>query len=187
MEENVIRFVNECAKRLSESQSWDFMSELEMFSQEGYGMWGEGIESPIEQILFAAILHNIKINGIPLAGPNAIGMLDVVFGVDIAPQFKIGRYRVDFKITMVKTIFSNKEKRVVIDDSKSVVVECDSQQWHERTEKERRYEKAKDRYFAKHNLKTFHYTGAEIIKNPHKIAAEILQEFLVIIVRYKYV
>lgn len=178
MKKTVEKFVNECAEGLKESESWSFISEIEMFVDEGYGSWGKGIKSPIEQILFTAILHNIKINNISMADPDRIGCFDVVFGVEIAPQFKIGKYRVDFKITMVKTIFSNKEKRVVVEGSKSVIVECDSQKWHEGTEKERRYEKARDRYFAKHNLKIFHYTGTEIIKNPHKIAAEILKEIL---------
>ncbi len=178
MKKNVEKFVNGCAKKVGDSQAYGLTSEMEMIENEGYGMWGEGIKSPIEQFFLAAILYNIKVNEIPLADPNAIGMFDVVFGIDIAPQFKIGRYRIDFKVTMVKSIFSNTQKRELVDDSKSVLVECDSQKWHERTEKERRYEKARDRYFAKHNLKIFHYTGTEIIKNPHKIAAEILKEVL---------
>ena len=178
MEKNVEDFVNECAKKLGDSQAHGFTSELEMFEEEGYGMWSEGIKSPIEQILFAAILHNIKINGVPLADPETIGEYDVVFGVDVEPQLKIGKYRVDFKIRNIRYIYDNKKQCLIVDESKFVLIECDSQEWHERTEKERRYEKARDRYFAKHNLKIFHYTGKEIISKPYGIAAEILYEIL---------
>lgn len=178
MKKTVKKFVNECAEGLKESESWGFISEIEMFADEGYGSWGKGIKSPIEQILFTAILHNIKINNISMADPDRIGGFDVTFGITIFPQFKIGKYKVDFKITNSQSIFNYKKNQLIVNESKSILVECDSQEWHERTEKERRYEKARDRYFAKHNLKIFHYTGREIINKPHKIAAEILREVL---------
>ena len=57
---------------------------------------------------------------------------------------------------------------------KKIIIECDSQLFHERTEKERRYEKLRDRYFTKKGYKIFHYTGKEITDYPCKIAAEIL-------------
>ena len=178
MEKNVEKFVYTCGKNIGKWKEGCFVSEVEMFADEGYGVWDKEIESPIEQILFAAILHNIKINGVPLADPETIGEYDVVFGVDIEPQLKIGKYRVDFKIRNVRYIYDNKKQCLIVDESKFVLIECDSQEWHERTEKERRYEKARDRYFAKHNLKIFHYTSKEIISKPYEIAAEILYEIL---------
>lgn len=178
MEKNVEKFVNECAKKLGDSQAYGLISELEMFEKEGYGMWGEGIKSPIEQVLFSALLYAIKINGIQMADPVSIGNFDIVSGISIAPQFKIGEYRVDFKVEKVELVFDSIKRCTVADTSKLILVECDSQQWHERTEKERSYEKARDRYFARHNLKIFHYTGKDIIENPNKIASEILKEVI---------
>jgi len=55
------------------------------------------------------------------------------------------------------------------------VVECDSQQFHERTEEERRYEKARDRFLQKKGYKIFHYTGADIKSNYKKIVREIIR------------
>lgn len=57
---------------------------------------------------------------------------------------------------------------------KSLIVECDSQEFHERTEKERRYEKARDRHLLSMGYKVFHYTGSEICKDPIGVAIEIL-------------
>ena len=50
------------------------------------------------------------------------------------------------------------------------VIECDSQQFHENTEKERRYEKERDRYMTKEDYKILRYTGKEIMENPYKVA-----------------
>jgi Uncharacterized protein conserved in bacteria len=63
-------------------------------------------------------------------------------------------------------------------ESRQVIVECDSQQFHERTEEERRYEKQRDRFLTVEGYKVFHFTGAEIVRNPWSVAAEIL-EFVV--------
>lgn len=103
------------------------------------------VGSPIEQILYCALKTMCKINRID--------------DIKIVYQYKIGKYRVDFFI-------SNK---------KSVVVECDSQQFHERTEEERRYEKARDRFLQKKGYKIFHYTGADIKSNYKKIVREIIR------------
>jgi very-short-patch-repair endonuclease len=178
MEKNVEQFANECAKKLGDSQAYGLTSELEMFEKEGYGMWGKGIKSPIEQILFSALLYAIKINELQMVDPTSIDRFVVVSGIDIEPQFKIGKYRMDFKIEKAEYIFDEIKRCTIAATSKSILVECDSQEWHERTEKERRYEKARDRYFAKLNLKIFHYTGKEIINKPYEIAGEILKEVI---------
>lgn len=57
---------------------------------------------------------------------------------------------------------------------KVVIIECDSQQFHERTEPERRYEKARDRFLQVEGYKIFHYTGASIKNNSLDIAKEII-------------
>lgn len=174
MEKNVKEFVEQCAERLGNYSSDEFKIDLEYIEKHGYGRSTEIIESPIEQILFAAILFKTKMNNLR-NGLIEIGDFYIVDEIEIEPQFLIGKYKVDFKITNQKSIYSKKENKT-IDISRSILVECDSQQWHERTEKERRYEKARDRYFTKKNLKIFHYTGTEITEQPFEVASEILQE-----------
>ena len=82
--------------------------------------------------------------------------------------FKVDKYRTDFKVDF---LCGNKIE-------KSVLVECDSQQFHERTEKERRYEKARDRYLKIKGMEILHYTGKEILENPFLVAKEIINYLL---------
>ena len=178
MEKNIKEFVNECANRLAQKQIDDFVGEIEMAEEDGY-YDGPPIDSPIEQIFLTALLHNIKENDLPMAEPIEFGNYYFLYGINIHPQFKIGKYFVDFKIDFDKYIFNRQEHKTIEDCSTSILVECDSQEWHERTEKERRYEKARDRYFIKQGYKVFHYTGKEIIVNSFGVASEILKELTV--------
>lgn len=94
-----------------------------------------------------------------------------VAGLSIIPQADIGKYRADFRISHERKFKNRWEHR-------QVIVECDSQQFHERTEEERRYEKQRDRFLTTEGYKVFHYTGTEIVKEPWSVAAGIL-EFVV--------
>lgn len=114
------------------------------------------MQSPIEQIMFYA-LHTVK----------EIHYLNSK-SFTIIYQKPIDRFRADFEV-----IYS-RPSEAETNPIKSVIVECDSQQFHERNEKERRYEKARDRHFQMKGYKVFRYTGKEIIDNPFKIACEIL-------------
>jgi len=162
LEKNVQEFVDKCSKEVGKWKAEDFNQD----------MWSEcieaenGIESPIEQILYCALRTVQTLNRINeydyrynfvMKKPYSIGLL-------ITPQQVIGKYRCDFLI-----IYDNFNKGL-----REIIVECDSQQFHERTEKERRYEKARDRYFTMQGYKIFHYTGSEIVKRPLEIAVEIL-------------
>jgi very-short-patch-repair endonuclease len=46
--------------------------------------------------------------------------------------------------------------------------------WHERTERERRYEKRRDRDLARHGYHVFRFTGKEIMEDPGRVAIEVL-------------
>jgi len=76
----------------------------------------------------------------------------------------IGKYYIDFLVSYN-----------ILGQSQKVLIECDSQQWHETTEDQRRYEKSRDRYLLKKGYKVFHYTGKEIINNPYIVACEVLE------------
>lgn len=118
-----------------------------------YQMWDEckaRMESPIEQYLFVAL--------------STLAQLCYISTVSITPQHQIGKFRADFLVSFTK------QNGAV----SSVVVECDSQQFHERTEPERRYEKARDRALLIAGYHTFHFTGKEIKDSPFRVAAEVL-------------
>lgn len=104
------------------------------------------IESPIEQILYTSLI--------------VVEILNDLNNITLVSQPSVGKYRADFGLSYNK---------------KRLLVECDSQQWHERTEKERRYEKERDRYIKKQGYEIFHYTGKEIMEDPIKTATEIIE------------
>lgn len=135
-------------------------------------VWNEcielGMESPIEQILYTAFEAVRELNCYEKDEPDEIDGQSYILGLGLIPQYKLNKYRADFlgvygKKRMVGGVFT-----------KEVIVECDSQQFHERTEKERRYEKARDRFFQIQGYKIFRFTGKEIIENPFKVACEII-------------
>lgn len=127
------------------------------------------IKSPIEQLLFFGLKFIINTQSIDIAEPMLCYKTNENYlrGIDIDFQYKIGKYFIDFIITKYSFINYKQEKEIIL-------IECDSQEWHERTEEQRRYEKERDRYIQKQGYKIFHYTGKEIIQNPIKIAKEIL-------------
>lgn len=104
------------------------------------------ITSPIEMVLMVSLI--------------CVGLTNNLKGkIEVFPQYHIGDYRVDFCV---------KSK------NHSIVVECDSQAFHDRSEKERAYEKKKDRYLQKNNYKVFRFTGRDILSNPLAIANEVI-------------
>jgi len=127
------------------------------------------IDSPIEQLFHTSMRALMEIMAIPRCETMASG---VTYGMLIRPQFVISSYRVDFYIEWFGYPYKPD------DDPRRVVVECDSQQWHERTEAERRYEKRRDRELAKLGLHTFRFTGKEIKEHPFNQAVEVCQFLL---------
>ena len=124
-----------------------------LFSMETF-MKENKINSPIEQLLFLTL--NLADNFYNLS-------IQPYERIKIFPQFKIGKYRVDF---------------VVKGDANEVIVECDSQEWHERTEKQRRAEKERDRYLQTKGYSVFRYTGKEIMEDTFLVALDILQHVI---------
>jgi very-short-patch-repair endonuclease len=122
------------------------------------------IQSPIEQAFYVAFeaLHEICL---PKAEFIEYDGKPFLLGLTIEPQFEIGKYRVDFLVCYQTT---------PLDPLKKVVVECDSQAFHERDERERRYEKARDRFIQSNGYTVFHYTGSELWKNPFIAASEVI-------------
>lgn len=130
------------------------------------GMFCSMVKSPIEQIFFISLQTLVIINGSKC--------FKIIFNdkdgnekkgiIRPEPQVKIGNYFVDFLICLII------DKKIY----RKVIVECDSQEFHERTEKERRYEKARDRFLINEGYTVFHFTGTKIMNEPFRVAAEVI-------------
>jgi very-short-patch-repair endonuclease len=173
-EENVLKFLDWCSTEVGKY-------EADLFNADTWCEYGDlEIKSPIEQILYAAMKAVCALNSIEPADPEEFKGEMIIIGISIDPQFKIGKYRVDFQVsygtysTRWDLIKAPKQRQGMHGVSSSVIVECDSQQFHERTERERRYEKERDRFLQSSGNVVFRYTGSEIVKRPMEIAAEII-------------
>lgn len=164
IEKNVINFLNRSSYIVGnfygEIFSLDNHHEIDDYS----------ISSPIEQILYSALKTLRETNFIEKSSPVDCNGKWYVVGLGIHPQTEIGKYRCDFEVIFGTPVLKDGTQRII----NKVFVECDSQQFHERTESERRYEKARDRFIQSKGYKILHYTGKEIIENPFQIAAEII-------------
>lgn len=164
LEKNVLDFLSKCSNEVGKDANDTF----------NVSMWREcqdlNMGSPIEKILYCALNTVAKLNSITSFDSVLLfNDKEFFYGLDISPQLEINKYRVDFEVSFHK--INRKAKR---QECKSVIVECDSQAFHERTEKERRYEKKRDRFLISQGYVVFHYTGKEILDNPIKIAIEII-------------
>lgn len=142
-------------------------SEDDAFSQTVFSRCWEKISSPIEQLFYISFSALMKLYSVPRYQTRSFDGKTYAYGLRIEPQFEIQPYRVDFYVEWNGYGFLGPEEKKV------VVVECDSQQWHERTERERRYEKRRDRNLTQLGLHTFRFTGKEIKEDPFRPASEV--------------
>lgn len=157
LEDDVLKFSIKCSESVGALES-------DMFSINCYSeIIDLGIDSPIERIFYIAFRTLSEMNFLERAEPVEINGKQKILGIGIDPQHHIGNYRVDFYC-----YYSTPSTE------KSVIVECDSQQFHDRTEPERRYEKIRDRFLQKSGHKVFRFTGKEIKDKPLQCAAEVI-------------
>jgi very-short-patch-repair endonuclease len=162
MASNVKIFLEKASEIIGEFETKRFNSDK----------WNEcrecGFDSPIEQIVYIAFETLRKINCLDILEPHEGKHGPYLLGTGLDPGKKVGNYIVDFLATHAES--SGNQTSTV----KEVGIECDSQEFHERSEAERRYEKKRDRFLASKGLHVLHFTGSEIVGDPFKVAAEIL-------------
>ena len=137
-------------------------------------------ESPIEELLLGALLLFSESSGNFPVVLNTKHPLtcDVTrfreadaqyFGIGqgcvIAPQFEIGKYRVDFCILFPGARSS---------DNFHIVVECDGHQFHERTKEQARRDRSRDRFIQAAGFQVLRFTGSEIWNDSIKCVLEVL-------------
>ena len=135
----------------------------EKFSQEMYVNLRENLQSPIEDMFWIAA------QAICEAQNNRIDIdcdIQNQCGIYIFPQAPIGKYKVDFLVS---------QKGIGPEDILSpVIVELDGHDFHDKDKHQRSYEKARDRYLVKKGYRVVHYTGSDVVKDPFKVAHEVL-------------
>jgi len=132
---------------------------------------GEIIKSPIENMLFGAMLWlDMDWAGMPGVDPDGIlfdgrkkGSIEGA-ACWITPQAHIGSYRADF----VLWFKCNKA-------SGGIVIECDGHAFHERTKEQATRDKKRDREILGTGYPVVRFTGSEIFKNPSACAEQIAE------------
>jgi very-short-patch-repair endonuclease len=142
--------------------------KAEQFSQDMYcNLVDSEINSPIEDMFYVALQVQCaagfqEVNPDPVFDER-INEWRPGEGVHVYPQFKIGKYRVDFLILYTDGPQPNQ-----------VVVELDGHDFHDKDKAQRAYEKGRDRYLVANGYRVLHYTGSEVVADPHKVAYESL-------------
>ena len=160
--ENVSKFLEEAAAAYGRYQADEF----------GQSMWQEccRVQSPIEQLFLTAIHLVAAVNLIEIVLANeksskkfeeleGAHLVDEERPLVVIPQWLAGKYRVDFAL----------RRRPV---NRIVCVELDGHEFHDRDERQRRYEKGRDRFFTVAGYSVLHFTGAEVVKDPCAVALE---------------
>lgn len=77
--------------------------------------------------------------------------------VVVYPQLKIGRYRTDFFVVRRALAFEGEPLR-----RRTMVIECDGHDYHERSKEQARSDKARDRYMQARGHLVFRFSGSDI-------------------------
>lgn len=160
--DNVWAFLNDTSARIGRMHE-------ERFSQDLFVSCLERLESPIEDLFYIAVhaqcqAENIALNPDPQFDEK--GALTIGDGINIRPQVQIGNFRVDFVLS---------QKGMRPDEIlRPIVVELDGHAFHDKDKKQRAYEKSRDRFLVKQGFRVLHFTGSEVVADPHKVAYEVL-------------
>lgn len=163
------QIIAEIARAVAAAAEDDFNRQIERVR--------ELIESPIELVLFAAMVAEHKswaldawwfmdhreksfedMNKYWAYAPGGVQEE----GVYVWPQANVGAYRADFLLICryygVTHLF---------------VIECDGHEHHERTKEQASRDKSRDRWFTSRGFKMLRFTGSEIWRDPAACFEEI--------------
>ena len=112
-------------------------------------------------------------------GKDATGVLakELMYDYVVFPQYKIGKYRVDFLICAFEFGGCDWENDEPVYDQrcwKFLVVECDGHDFHERTKEQAARDRKRDREMSLDGYEVFRFTGSEIWRNPTGCALDVI-------------
>lgn len=147
--DNVAEFMDKAAVKYGQIQG-------DAWSQ---AMWGDcrGISSPIEQLFWIALQLVAEHNLVEIE--DADKFIDRGDELQVIRQWQCGSYRVDYAL-----------RRHPID--KIICVELDGHKFHDTNERQRSYEKQRDRFLGSKGYQVLHFTGADVTRNPCAVALE---------------
>lgn len=118
-------------------------------------------QSPIEQAMHDALLCVSSYEfGFDVAGTErGLGT-----PLKIQSQVNIGRYHVDFLVSLIV------DKNNFI----KIIVECDGHDFHEKTKEQASKDKLRDRWLQRQGYRTQHFSGADIHRNAFGCAREVI-------------
>lgn len=116
-------------------------------------------ESPIESLMYLALLNSIEF----------LGVFQHRYYAEVTSQKEIGGYRTDLSITVhdLDTVLS--EEYVAY----AFAIECDGHEFHEKTKEQARNDRARERFLMKEGYTVIRFTGSEIYKDPIKCAKDV--------------
>jgi hypothetical protein len=140
----------------------------------------ENCESPIEQILVAAMYYswgaiiNTGFNRLQSDLPSEYPLWDGIFTVLAYPQKKIktseNAYRVDFFLCLTRFWLGAIEN---MPEWGKIVIEVDGHDFHEKTKHQVSSDKKRDRNMTLHGYQVLRFTGSDIFNKPYECVEEI--------------
>jgi hypothetical protein len=116
-------------------------------------------DSSLEEVQFSA----------GMMAPGRSRYCDLWFA--LAPQCKIGPYRVD---ALLFVAFGSAFAKGGTPLSElCMVIECDGHDFHERTKQQAAHDRMRDRWFTARGYKVMRFTGSEIFRDASKCAREV--------------
>lgn len=164
---NVDSFIGKASSLVGEMARVDFWRGMRL------AIDANKTTSPIEQLFFVAFLAIIRMSEEKYREVIVLDGGYYKVGYEMECQYNIGQYYADFLISNYSLDYDHIKNKWV-QKKVSLIVECDSQQWHERDEKERRYEKKRERYLVSKGYVIYRFTGKEIFENPYKPVCDVI-------------
>jgi very-short-patch-repair endonuclease len=155
--------ISELATKAADVARDGFLGVLEHFSAR--------TESPIEKVFLAVFLHHrdCRVHEIGIVNdscPRTIRNGDrVAWDGCLASEVPIGPYRCDFVLQM----FANPDWPPWL----TVDIECDGHNFHEKTKKQAKHDKERDRWMQINNIVVLRFTGSEIWNDPIACASQL--------------
>lgn len=157
--EIVSRYLGDMAYEHYFNGESDKIDSLVHYKMELWSQLSNAAESPLE-LMLAPYLTIMTDGFSPVSYEFA--PRDRWCGTAIEPQYKIGKWRVDFILILN-----------VPPQRKYIVVECDGHEYHERTKQQAARDRSKDRWLQERGIPILRYTGHEIHKDPEACALQV--------------
>lgn len=122
-------------------------------------------DSPIEKHLLAAMIFGHELVNDRFAPVALLRDQKPIFGarcIQVAPQFRVGVYRLDFAIILAGPQYLGR-----------IAVECDGHEFHSLTKEQASHDRMKDRALATAGWPVLRFTGSEIAQDVEACTKEI--------------